>query len=248
MSFIDMDQFARAGLFGGIALVSLFAVLWLWYDTSGRDVIGAWYWRIATTLLVALTVPALVLGAANLDVERETLLNIFAWMAIGCGAAAVVGVVAYAVWGRNAVVPEEIPFPVEPPMPVVQPTIPATPPPPGPPPRPRPAYGHFVVKSGPERGKQYPLYEVARVGRSSAEVGSDGIVIDDRRVSGMHAQVKLTGGQFVFTDLNSTNGSYLVIDGREERLRGSQALVDGDEIRIGHTVLQFIDAQNGRRR
>ena len=36
MTFIDWDPLARAALFGGIFLVSLFAVLWVWYDTSVR--------------------------------------------------------------------------------------------------------------------------------------------------------------------------------------------------------------------
>lgn len=249
MTFIDWDQYARLGVFGGIFLVALFAVLWLWYDTSGRQVAGLWAWRIIPTLLIGLTVPALVLGAANLDADRETLLNVFAWMAIGGGAAAVVAVIAYATWGRIGTLPtfdaeerftEPLPAPPDP-----TPIEFASPPPPA---KPRRANGHFIVRSGPERGKQYALYDTMRVGRSAAEVGGDGIVINDRRVSGAHAQVKFSAGEFVFTDLNSTNGSFLLVEGREQRLRSSQTLVDGDEIRIGHTVLQFIDSRDGNHR
>jgi pSer/pThr/pTyr-binding forkhead associated (FHA) protein len=74
------------------------------------------------------------------------------------------------------------------------------------------------------------------------------VTLDDRRVSSQHAQVKETGDQFVFTDLQSTNGSFLVVGGRDEPIRSSQVLVDGDEIRLGQTVLEFVDTPRGRRR
>jgi len=46
--------------------------------------------------------------------------------------------------------------------------------------------------------------------------------------------------------LKSTNGSFLIIEGREERLRIQPALMDGDEIRLGQTVLKFIRVSRRR--
>jgi pSer/pThr/pTyr-binding forkhead associated (FHA) protein len=75
-----------------------------------------------------------------------------------------------------------------------------------------------------------------------------GITLADSKVSAEHAQLKREGSSYVYLDLKSTNGSFLIIEGREERLRSSQALMDGDEIRLGQTVLKFIRVQEGGRR
>jgi len=248
VTFIDWDPLGRAGLFGGIFLVSLFAALWLWYDSSGGRDDSRWTWRIFASLLVALTIPAVFLGAANLDQNRETLLNVFAWVAMGTGAAALVTVAAYATTGRSAGAwpvqagdGDTLPFERSselPPAPPVPPTV-------AEPQKPRaPALAYFFVKDGPDQGKQFPLYEVAIVGRSEGCA----VALDDKRVSREHAQVKRNGGSFVFTDMESVNGSYLIVEGREERIRSSQVLVDGDRLRVGQTVLEFVEARGGRRR
>ena len=242
MAFIDWDPLARAAIFGGIFLVSLFAVLWVWYDTSLRPGANGWYWRIGATLLIVLTVPAVVLGAANLDADRETWLNVAAWLSIGAGAAALLAVLSYGVWGRA-----EVYQPAPMPMPEPSPTEfdPATPPAPAPPapPRPqKPADAYLFVKDGPDKGRQFPVDGTTIIGRSSPST----VVLDDHRVSGQHAQVKRSGTGFVFTDLNSSNGSFLVVEDREAEIRGSQELVDGDRVRLGRTILEFIDARKGR--
>jgi hypothetical protein len=253
MTFIEWDPIVRACVFGAVFLGSLFGVLWVWYDTSGEAAPGRWTWRVAGSVLVSLTVPAVFLGAANLEDSREMLLNIFAWMGFAAGAAALLSVVSYAAWGRVApgvdggqtwkplsddlTEPQDNRRPVSPPMP-----------PPPPQPRARPTEAYVLVKGGPDRGKQFPLYETVLVGRSRKDVGETGVAIEDRRISATHAQMKLTGGNFVFTDLNSTNGSFLIVEGREERIRSPQILVDGDEIRVGQSVIEFVDARNGRRR
>ena len=67
MPFSGWDQIVRAVFFGVVFLVPLVAVLWLWYDSSGRIGSGRWFWRLLLTAVVLLTVPAVALGAANLD-------------------------------------------------------------------------------------------------------------------------------------------------------------------------------------
>lgn len=242
MTFYEWDSIERAALFGGIFLVSLFAVLWVWYDSSlpGRQ--DAVLWRSGLSALVALTVPAVFMGAANLDPSRETLLNTLGWLGIGAGVAALAGVAAYAIWGRAGV-----PF-VEsvtlPPVTVTPPPTVRAAPAPQPPAKVEVPRAYLFVKAGPDQGRQFPLPDSARIGR-----GSDcTIVLDDRRVSGEHALVKHANEQFVFTDLHSANGSFLVVEGREEPIRGSQVLLNGDTVRVGHTLLEFVDVRNGRGR
>jgi hypothetical protein len=248
MDFIDWDPMARAGLFGAIFLVSLFAVLWLWYDGSGGQSEGRWYWRIAASVLVALTIPAVVLGAANLDSDREDLMNILAWVAFGAGAFALLTVGSYAVWGRELaeeLAPQPEPFAnfVEPPT--LTPAVRDEPPTLRPAPPASPAEAYFFVKAGPDKGKQYAIHDVATIGRGENCV----IAVGDRRVSSEHAQVKRSDGAYVFFDLGSTNGSFLIVEGRDQQIRSPQVLVDGDEIRIGHTVLAFVDTRgNGKRK
>ncbi|MCC6388274.1 MAG: FHA domain-containing protein [Dehalococcoidia bacterium] len=244
MSFIDWEPMARAGLFGGIFLLALFAVLWVWYDSAGGEG-NSWTWRIAATLLVVLTVPAIVLGAANLDAGRETLLTVFAWLNIGAGVATFLTVAAYATWGRATAEPPYVPAPGNNDRTVIPERTPTPPPtqPAAAPKRPVRADAYLVAKAGPEKGRQFPLDGTVVIGRS----GQCDIQLEDRRVSTEHAQVKHADGAFIFTDLRSTNGSFLLVEGREEQIRTAQVLIDGDELRIGHTVLQFVDATKAGR-
>ena len=271
MQFATLDPLPRAALFGGIFLVSLFAVLWLWYDSSGRTDGRRWGWRLLATALVLGTIPAVVLGAANLDVDQHDLFTSFGWAAIGCGSVAVLTVLAYAVWGRTersspvepaddvpdfeeASMPDRMLFPgampaapgVDNALTVAQDATIA-----GTDSRGRPARvasgaatAYMFAKAGPDQGRQYPLSDLVTIGRGSA----CGIALTDPRISTSHAQLKLENGNHTFIDLNSTNGSFLVVEGREERIRGPQVLVDGDEVRMGSTVLKFIAVPAGDRR
>lgn len=94
----------------------------------------------------------------------------------------------------------------------------------------------LTVRSGNGRGNIYDLpQEDITVGRDS----SGYIVVDDGKVSGKHLKLTYNGMTWFVFDLGSTNGTYL--NGR--RLQGQHELVDGDEIKIGDTILVF-----GRRR
>lgn len=50
-----------------------------------------------------------------------------------------------------------------------------------------------------------------------------------------HARILAEAGRFTLEDLGSKNGTYL----REKRLSPSGELVDGDEFRLGQTLLVF---------
>jgi hypothetical protein len=262
MPFTSWDPIVRASVFGAVFLLPLVAVLWLWYDSSGRSDAGRWYWRLILTALVLLTTPAVALGAANLDQSQQDLMRIFGWLAVASGGISILGVLAYGIWGRSTqadlaededaaymgdfAAPAESTGPVtisssDSPTVVAPPVVPPAPKPVAPS---GPVGAYLFVKSGAGQGRQFPVGNQVTIGRGSG----CGITLDDARVSTEHAQLKREGGSYVYLDLKSTNGSFLIVEGREERLRSSQALVDGDEVRLGGTVLQFIRVQEGGRR
>jgi len=267
MPFSGWDQIVRAVFFGAVFLVPLIAVLWLWYDSSGRIGSGRWFWRLLLTAVVALTVPAVALGAANLDKSQVDLMRVFGWLAIASGGVAILGVLAYAVWGRSPMeeYPEDLPADdmggFGPPAQFAEPmTLTAREPPtrggaPAPtlaapvmpaskPASSGPVGAYLFVKSGADQGHQFPVGNQVIIGRGA----NCGITLEDSKVSSEHGQLKRQGDSYVYLDLKSTNGSFLMVEGREERLRSGQALVDGDEIRLGQTVLKFIRVQEGGKR
>jgi hypothetical protein len=273
MPFQSWDPIVEAVFFGCAFLLPLVAVLWVWYDSSGRDDSERWFWRLFLSALVLFTTPAVALGAAHLDHSMDEVMGVFGWTAIACGCVAIVGVVAYAIWGRSpmeeyqdeaksergagsappvqAVPPAksikavQTVGPLAPATPPAAPAVPAVPrTAPMPAPAPAPTGPHLLVKSGADRGRQFPIGKKATIGRATA----CDITLNDNRVSAQHGQVERQGDSFVYLDLKSTNGSFLVVEGREERLLARQVLVDGDEIRLGGTVLKFVRAPDGGKR
>lgn len=93
----------------------------------------------------------------------------------------------------------------------------------------------LLALSGPYRGRQYQIKEAVTIGRSSFELTED-----DRLVSRNHAQIKLENGHFYIEDLNSSNGTF--VNSVQLSPRIPQQLQDRDEIRIGRTVMIFIQA------
>lgn len=77
-------------------------------------------------------------------------------------------------------------------------------------------------------GHRYPLQpNITRIGR----LPDNDIVLADAEISRHHAVIIDTGGSFVITDLQSANG----VQVRQERIRPSATLGDGDRVRIcGH--------------
>lgn len=98
--------------------------------------------------------------------------------------------------------------------------------------RPSPPAAWLVYRSPGSAGRQFPL----QVGRNT--IGRDGgrcqVVLDDPTVSGEHATIVFEHGRFVLYDLASTNGTFL----NGQRIQ-RQMLYDGDEVRLGNSVLVF---------
>ena len=86
--------------------------------------------------------------------------------------------------------------------------------------------------------RRFPLKEGANtLGR---EKGCD-IEIPDPRISGRHVVVMLRGDQVEIVDQNSTNGVF-IFDNNKKRWekRDAYELNNGDQIKIGRTVLHFM--------
>jgi FhaA, N-terminal domain/FHA domain len=93
----------------------------------------------------------------------------------------------------------------------------------------RPGVSHVLVVDGP--GTRHEL----STGRNVIGRGTEAdIRLPDTGVSRKHVDVVLDGGTATVEDLGSTNGT--LVNGRRVN---RQALVDGDVIRIGHSVLVY---------
>jgi pSer/pThr/pTyr-binding forkhead associated (FHA) protein len=71
----------------------------------------------------------------------------------------------------------------------------------------------------------------AVIGRSS----SNAVPIADRRLSRTHARIERDDLGYVLRDLGSANGTWL-----NRRRVSSERLVQGDEIRVGRTVIHVL--------
>jgi Protein of unknown function (DUF3662)/FHA domain len=80
-------------------------------------------------------------------------------------------------------------------------------------------------------GRRIPLGEQPIV---IGRMADSDLVVADARASRKHAQLHAQGNGFVVTDLDSMNGT--LVNGAPIR---EHPLADGDEIRIGNTVLRF---------
>jgi pSer/pThr/pTyr-binding forkhead associated (FHA) protein len=86
--------------------------------------------------------------------------------------------------------------------------------------------------------KEYPLLEGSlTIGRNEDNT----VVIDNLAVSGYHARVDQTGSDFILTDLQSTNGTFV----NNDKIV-SHKLQHGDKIIIGKHVLLFVSSQTGK--
>lgn len=93
----------------------------------------------------------------------------------------------------------------------------------------------FVMRSGPNAGKVYPL-EVPEiiVGRDA----SNGVAINDAEVSRKHAKLSLHGSAYVIQDLGSTNGTFI----NGQRIASSQVLNPGDTVSFGENIVAMYEA------
>jgi hypothetical protein len=80
-------------------------------------------------------------------------------------------------------------------------------------------------------GRRIPLGEQPLVIGRNADCG---VVVADARASRKHAEIRAQGNGFVVHDLDSMNGT--LVNGTAIR---EHPLADGDEVRLGNTVLRF---------
>ncbi|MDZ4848555.1 MAG: FHA domain-containing protein [Pirellulaceae bacterium] len=89
---------------------------------------------------------------------------------------------------------------------------------------------HLEFASGPNAGQCIPLSNRTLIfGRTA---GADVVLEWDGLVSSKHFKVQREGSRYILHDLESTNGTF--VNGQPAR---SHELVDGDQIKVGTTVL-----------
>ena len=90
----------------------------------------------------------------------------------------------------------------------------------------------IVVSRAEEPEFAVEIGDLLAIGRSP----SNGLVLDDSRVSRRHAEIRLVGeGRYRLTDLGSANGTW--VNGRRCAL--AQDLQNGDLIQVGASILRF---------
>jgi len=86
--------------------------------------------------------------------------------------------------------------------------------------------------------KEYPfLKDSITIGRKDDNV----IVVDNLAVSGYHARMDKTGDDYLLTDLQSTNGTFV-----NDKRVVSHKLSHGDNVVIGKHVILFVSADKGK--
>jgi pSer/pThr/pTyr-binding forkhead associated (FHA) protein len=104
--------------------------------------------------------------------------------------------------------------------------------------------GHMLIASGPGAGTSFQLGAVTDIGR--ARTGNQ-IVLEDKFVGRQHGRIRFEDGKFVYYDLGSANGSWVVNDrGARRPVRGPVALQDGDQLEIGEQRLVFRELERER--
>jgi hypothetical protein len=100
-------------------------------------------------------------------------------------------------------------------------------------PSPPAAAGWLVLSVGQEKGRRFDLRQGDnRIGRSSqCEVRVTG----DEEISREHCLIRVSGQSYELHDLAARNGTFL----NDSAVRGERMLADGDQIRIGNSVLTF---------
>ncbi|MCS6857809.1 MAG: GGDEF domain-containing protein [Deltaproteobacteria bacterium] len=97
--------------------------------------------------------------------------------------------------------------------------------------------GCLVIIYGAELGRRIPLNsESILIGRSS----KCDVQIEQESVSRTHLRIQRLGGNYIATDLGSTNGTYI----NDVKIVGDVILRDGDQIKVGQTIFKFISGDN----
>jgi pSer/pThr/pTyr-binding forkhead associated (FHA) protein len=90
----------------------------------------------------------------------------------------------------------------------------------------------LVVVEGPLAGTVIPLGAAdVTIGRAPDST----LVLDDDYASNQHARMSLMNGQWVVTDVGSTNGTWI----DKSRITGPTPLTTGHQLKVGRTVLEL---------
>ncbi|MFI5301424.1 MAG: diguanylate cyclase [Polyangiales bacterium] len=99
------------------------------------------------------------------------------------------------------------------------------------------ANGYLVIIYGADLGRRVVLEgNPLEIGRS---VKCE-LVLDQESVSRKHARITWDGVRYKLSDLGSTNGSYV----NDEPITSERTLRDGDQVKIGRTILKFMTGDN----
>ena len=95
-------------------------------------------------------------------------------------------------------------------------------------------FGILWVKEGHRRGHIYKIKENSTVGRKDGD-----LILDDPKVSSMHAKFTYESGHFVVWDFGSANGTF--VNGK--RIRQATPLNENDLVKIGDTafIVKLLD-------
>jgi predicted component of type VI protein secretion system len=99
--------------------------------------------------------------------------------------------------------------------------------------------GHLKLLSGEEREDKVYAFDQERDYKIGRSKDAD-IQLKDIKVSRLHSKITVKSNKYTITDLDSKNGTYV----NGEKIQTAQ-LSDGDQIRLGFSVLQFFLAEKG---
>lgn len=88
--------------------------------------------------------------------------------------------------------------------------------------------GWLIVRRGDRRGRIFNLAKQTTIGRKGTT-----IVLNDPKVSRLHAKIGIVNDQIMIVDVLSENGTFV----NGERLQGERLLQENDEVRIGDTLM-----------
>jgi two-component system, cell cycle response regulator len=95
----------------------------------------------------------------------------------------------------------------------------------------------LVIMYGDDLGRRVPLGDATiTMGRSSQA----DVHLDQESVSRNHCKLWKDGHRYFIEDLQSTNGTYV----NDELVSGPTDLRDGDQLKVGRTILKFIIGGN----
>jgi pSer/pThr/pTyr-binding forkhead associated (FHA) protein len=81
-------------------------------------------------------------------------------------------------------------------------------------------------------------YSLDKGGITIGRNEENSVVIDNLAVSGFHARIDKAGSEYILTDLQSTNGTFV-----NDQKVTSHKLGDGDNILVGKHVILFVDTE-----